>query len=251
MQAYVGNQWRKVNWADKVGYGENGVGIRVGEGIWATVTAIDPQPLIIADAKHRQGGVDRPDRGARPAAPGRRSPSAADGKQVGDVEAEIRRKEYGAPYAEPTALPAFADAAAKPSARRARRCSTAGRRLLRRAQRPRRQAAGGPERRVPVDRQRPGARLMRRADRKQRPAMDRPLARPASARGGRSPRPRRGARVRRHARDPARSFRGPNGTRRPNPAGYPRSLQIVEVFHIVRRQDRRRCGGSAPSCPTG
>ncbi len=30
-----------------------------------------------------------------------------------------------------------------------------------------------------------------------------------------------------------RKFAGPGGTSRPNPAGYPRSLQIVEVFRIA------------------
>ena len=108
MQAYVGNQWRKVNWADKVGYGENGVGLRVGEGVWATVTAIDPQPLIIADANTGNAvWIGKIEEHGQPAWAAVTVSSA--GKQVGDVEAEIRRKEYGVPYAEPTTIPPFAE----------------------------------------------------------------------------------------------------------------------------------------------
>jgi hypothetical protein len=108
MQAYVGNQWRKVNWADTVGYGENSGGIRVGEGVWATVTAIDPQPLIVSDAQVGNAvWIGEIQEHGQPAWAAVRVNSA--GKQVGDVEAVIRRKEYGAPYAEPTPIPAFAE----------------------------------------------------------------------------------------------------------------------------------------------
>jgi hypothetical protein len=106
MQGYVDNQWRQVQWADKVGYGENGVGIRVGEGIWATVTAIDPQPLIIADSNTGQSvWIGRIEEHGQPAWAAVTIGSA--GRQVGSVEAVIRRKEYGVPYAEPTPIPAY------------------------------------------------------------------------------------------------------------------------------------------------
>jgi hypothetical protein len=106
MQAYVGNQWRQVSWAPKVGYGENAVGIRVGEGIWATVTAVDPQPLIIADANTGNAvWIGRIEEHGQPAWAAVTVNSS--GKPVGGVEAVIRRKEYGPPWAEPTAIPPF------------------------------------------------------------------------------------------------------------------------------------------------
>jgi hypothetical protein len=106
MQAYVGDQWRTVNWADKVGYGENSVGIRVGEGIWATITAIDPQPLIISDANTGNAvWLGKIEEHGQPAWAAVTVNSA--GKPVGGVEAVIRRKEYGVPFAEPTPIPPF------------------------------------------------------------------------------------------------------------------------------------------------
>ncbi|MGZ3172139.1 MAG: hypothetical protein ACXWJC_03515 [Croceibacterium sp.] len=107
MQAYVGNQWRKVNWADKVGYGENSVGIRVGEGVWTTVTAIDPQPLIVADANTGKAvWIGRIEEHGQPAWAAMTIES--DGTKVGGIEALVRRKEYGVPYAEPAGAPGFA-----------------------------------------------------------------------------------------------------------------------------------------------
>lgn len=106
MQGYVGNRWRQVNWADEVGYGENSVGLRVGEGVWATVTGIDPQPLIIADANTgRAVWIGRIEEHGQPAWAAVTVGSA--GKQVGSVETVVRRKEYGAPYAEPASIPPY------------------------------------------------------------------------------------------------------------------------------------------------
>ena len=106
MKAMVGNRWQEVNWADKVGYGENSVGIRVGEGIWATVTAVDDKPLVIADPQTGKavwiGKIEEHGQPAWAAVT-----VSADGKKVGDVEALIRRKEYGPPYAEPAGAPQF------------------------------------------------------------------------------------------------------------------------------------------------
>jgi hypothetical protein len=108
MQAYVGNQWRKVNWADEVGYAEDSVGIRVGEGVWATVTAIDPQPLIVSDPQTGNAvWIGEIQEHGQPAWAAMTVSSA--GKQVGGVDALIRRKEYGPPYAPPTALPSYAE----------------------------------------------------------------------------------------------------------------------------------------------
>ncbi|MXO59803.1 hypothetical protein GRI89_09650 [Altererythrobacter salegens] len=95
------NQWRSVNWADRVGYAENSVGIRVGEGIWSTVTATDSKPLVIADEKTGKavwiGQIEehgQPSWGVFTV--------TSDGNKVGGIDALIRRKEYGAPYGEPS-----------------------------------------------------------------------------------------------------------------------------------------------------
>jgi hypothetical protein len=106
MNAMVGNHWQDVNWADKVGYGENSVGIRVGESIWATVTAVDQKPLVISDAQTGKAvWIGRIEEHGQPAWAAVTVTAA--GKKVGDVEALIRRKEYGPPYAETTAAPSF------------------------------------------------------------------------------------------------------------------------------------------------
>jgi len=115
MQAYPNRgQWRTLPWADKVGYAENSVGIRVGEGVWATVTAIDPAPLVVADAATGKAvWIGRIEEHGQPAWAAITVASAGD--RVGGIDALIRRKEYGAPYAEPAAAPQFA---VLPAARR-------------------------------------------------------------------------------------------------------------------------------------
>ncbi|HEY7806182.1 MAG TPA: hypothetical protein VIC34_03190 [Croceibacterium sp.] len=233
MHAYVGNQWREVNWAPKVGYGENGVGIRVGEGIWATVTAIDPEPLVIADAQTGKavwlGQIEEHGQPAWAAVT-----IAADGKQVGDVEAEVRRKEYGTPWAEPTSPPAFATL---PQTQRTPRA------LMLKLVDGFYAALNAHDGKVPaglaascqwnVNGQALGScagplkanalQWIARWRDKQVLAVD-------EARGL--------VAVRVFEDMPAipAEFSGPNGTRRPNPAGYPHSLRIVEVFHIVGGQ---------------
>jgi hypothetical protein len=107
MGAYVNNKWQDVNWADKVAYAENSVGIRVGEGIWSTVTAIDARPLVVADPVTGKavwiGGIEEH---GQPAWAAITITSA--GPEVGGIDALIRRKEYGAPYAEPAMAPNYA-----------------------------------------------------------------------------------------------------------------------------------------------
>jgi hypothetical protein len=108
MKAMVNNQWRGVNWADAVGYGENSVGVRVGEGTWATVTAIDDKPLVIADGETGKAvWIGRIEDHGQPAWAAVTVTGA--GKQVGGVEALYRRKEYGAPYVEPAGAPQFGE----------------------------------------------------------------------------------------------------------------------------------------------
>ncbi len=107
MAAYVGNKWDSVNWADKVAYSENSVGIRVGESVWRTVTAVDPKPLVVADAATGKAvWIGRIEEHGQPAWAAMTVTAA--GNKVGGIEAVIRRKEYGAPYADPAEAPSFA-----------------------------------------------------------------------------------------------------------------------------------------------
>ncbi len=106
--AMVGNNWTSVPWASAVGYAENSVGIRVGEGIWATVTAADPAPLVIADPSTGKAvWLGRIEEHGQPAWAA--FTVSAAGNRVGGIEALIRRKEYGVPYAEPAGAPSFAE----------------------------------------------------------------------------------------------------------------------------------------------
>jgi hypothetical protein len=117
MAGYVDNKWRDVNWADKVGYAENSVGLRVGEGIWSTVTAIDKAPLVVADKTTGKAvWIGRIEEHGQPAWAAITVTSA--GSKVGGIDALIRRKEYGAPYVEPSGAPKYA---ALPAARRTSR----------------------------------------------------------------------------------------------------------------------------------
>lgn len=97
----VDNKWQGLNWADTVGYSENSVGIRVGEGIWATVTAIDDNPLIVSDElTGKSVWIGRIEEHGQPAWAAITTTAAGD--KIGSVDAVIRRSEYGPPYAEPT-----------------------------------------------------------------------------------------------------------------------------------------------------
>jgi hypothetical protein len=114
--AMAGNQWRAVPWADAVGYAENSVGIRVGEGIWSTVTAADPDPLVVSDPTTGKAvWFGRIEEHGQPAWAAFTVGSAGD--RVTGIDALVRRKEYGAPYAEP-APGAAPDFASLPAGRR-------------------------------------------------------------------------------------------------------------------------------------
>ena len=107
MAAYpVRGKWASLPWAERVAYTENSVGIRVNEGIWQGVTAIDANPLIVADASTGtgvwMGKIEEHGQAAWAAI----TVSSA-GRQIEGIDALIRRKEYGAPYAEPAAAPSF------------------------------------------------------------------------------------------------------------------------------------------------
>jgi hypothetical protein len=105
--AMVDNQWQQVNWADKVGYAENSVGIRIGESIWRTVTAVDANPLVVADAETGKavwiGGIEEHGQPAWAAF----TVSAGPGGSIGVIDALIRRKEYGPLYADPGQAPQY------------------------------------------------------------------------------------------------------------------------------------------------
>jgi hypothetical protein len=107
MAAYPNRgQWRALPWAERVGYAENSVGIRVNEGIWQGVTAVDAKPLIVADAATGNGvWIGRIEEHGQPAWAAITVRSA--GRQIDNIDALIRRKEYGAPYAEPASAPQF------------------------------------------------------------------------------------------------------------------------------------------------
>lgn len=107
MAAYPNcGQWRTLPWAERVGYAENSVGIRVNEGIWQGVTAVDAKPLIVVDAQTGNGvWIGRIEEHGQPAWAAITVRSA--GRQIDSIDALIRRKEYGAPYAEPASAPQF------------------------------------------------------------------------------------------------------------------------------------------------
>jgi hypothetical protein len=230
MQAYVGNRWREVNWADKVGYAENDVGIRVGEGTWATVTAIDPQPLVIADAQSGNavwiGSISEHGQPAWAV-----MTIASEGKKVGGIEAEIRRKEYGFPWAEPNEIATYP---LLPAAQRTNRAamlkgvdSFYGALNAHDGRAPADLSAacqwivnGQPlgACRAPIERN--SLKWIARWRDRRVLAVD-------EARGL--------VAVRVYEDIPAtpRQFAGPNGAETPNPAAYPHSLRIVEVFRFV------------------
>jgi hypothetical protein len=107
ISAMAGNNWRSVNWADKVGYSENSVGIRIGESIWAGVTKVDENPLVVADSETGKAvWIGRIEEHGQPAWGAFTVTGAGD--KVGAIDAVIRRKEYGAPYVEPTGAPSYA-----------------------------------------------------------------------------------------------------------------------------------------------
>ena len=106
MSAYPGNKWQDVNWTKKVAYSENSVGIRIGESVWRTATAVDSNPLVIADAATGKAvWIGRIEEHGQPAWAAMMVSAAGD--KVGGIDALIRRKEYGAPYAEPEAAPSY------------------------------------------------------------------------------------------------------------------------------------------------
>jgi hypothetical protein len=98
--ALVGNDWQSVPWADAVGYAENSVGIRVGESIWRTVTAVDPDPLVVSDPTTGKAvWIGRIEEHGQPAWAAFTVSSAGD--KVTGIDALIRRKEYGPPWVDP------------------------------------------------------------------------------------------------------------------------------------------------------
>ena len=233
MHAYVGNHWQEVNWAPKVGYAENSVGLRVGEGTWATVTAIDPAPLVIADAQTGKAvWIGQIEEHGQPA--WAVMTIASDGGQVGGIEAEIRRKEYGTPWAQPSEIPPYpAVPAAQRTGRAAMLKGVAGFYAALNAHDGHAPADlsaachwivnGQPlgACRAPIERN--SLQWIARWRDRQVLAVD-------EARGLIA------VRVFEDIPATPRDFPGPNGAKMPNPAGYPHSLQIVEVFHFVGGQ---------------
>ena len=106
MNSYVGNQWQAVPWAHTVGYAENSVGIRIGESVWRTATAVDSKPLVVADDQTGKAvWIGRIEEHGQPAWAAMTMMGAGD--KVGGIDLLVRRKEYAPPYSEPTAAPTF------------------------------------------------------------------------------------------------------------------------------------------------
>jgi hypothetical protein len=228
--AMVGNNWRGVPWASAVGYAENSVGIRVGEGFWATVTAVDPAPLVIADPSTGKAvWIGRIEEHGQPAWAA--FTVSAAGTRIGGIDALIRRKEYGAPYAEPAGVPSFA---VLPQAQRTTRAAMLaavdgfyGEYNAHRGKVP---AALGASCRWTVNGQALGACTARfAANSLQWIARwrDRRLLAVDEARGL--------VAVTGFEDIPSvpREFKRADGSALRNPAGYPHSIQIVEVFRFV------------------
>lgn len=99
-------EWKNLPWAEKVGYEENSVGLQINEGLWGSTTAVDAKPLVIADEKlGRTLWLGRIEENGQPAWGA--FTISAHGDKIGRIEAVVRRKEYGAPYAEPVNGPSF------------------------------------------------------------------------------------------------------------------------------------------------
>ncbi|HWW66204.1 MAG TPA: hypothetical protein VNZ43_15725 [Sphingomonadaceae bacterium] len=115
MDAYVSREWQALPWAKEVGYAENSVGLQVGEGIWGTVTARDKQPLVIADSQTGKavwiGGIEEHGQPAWAAIT-----VTASGDRIGGIDALIHRSEYGPPWTPPSTLsfPTLAKASRMP-----------------------------------------------------------------------------------------------------------------------------------------
>ncbi len=109
MNAYPNRgEWKTLPWADEVGYEENSVGLQVGEGIWGSTTAVGGDPLIIADEElGRAVWIGRIEAHGQPSWAA--VTVSADGDKIGGVEAVIRRKEYGPPFAAPESAPEFSN----------------------------------------------------------------------------------------------------------------------------------------------
>jgi len=107
MRAYPDRgRWASLPWADTVGYAENSVGVRINEGIWQGVTAADANALVVADAQTGKGvWIGRIEEHGQPAWAAITVSNA--GGEIDGIDALIRRKEYGAPYAEPSAALSF------------------------------------------------------------------------------------------------------------------------------------------------
>jgi hypothetical protein len=92
-----------VPWAERVLYTENGVGMTVGDGIWATVTAHTPKPLVVADPASQSAiWIGAIEEHGQPGWLALRIKAA--GGKIAEAEAILRRKEGRPPFADPTAI---------------------------------------------------------------------------------------------------------------------------------------------------
>lgn len=95
-------QGADVPWAARVHYTENGVGMMVGDGIWATVTAHTPRPLQIVDpASQSVVWIGAIEEHGQPGWLALRI--KAEAGHIVEAEAVMRRKQGRPPYADPAA----------------------------------------------------------------------------------------------------------------------------------------------------
>jgi hypothetical protein len=119
MAAYLSKDWRSLPWAERVGYTDENLGLQVSEGIWGTITKIDPKPLVVADGQTGQAvWIGMIEEHGQPAWAAITVEAAGD--KIGGIHTLVRRKEYGPPYVVPVTAPQFA---ALPAAKRTSRAA--------------------------------------------------------------------------------------------------------------------------------
>lgn len=103
MDAVVKHDPKGLPWAERVGYAENGVKLRIGEGSWVTIDARGKAPVVVADPENGHvvwiGSVN--DHGQ----PGFYAMDMeVEGRKIAAVNAVIRRQQGRPPFGDPVAF---------------------------------------------------------------------------------------------------------------------------------------------------
>lgn len=100
MDAMLKHDPKGLPWAERVGYAENGVKVRIGESTWATIDAKGATPVIVADPAGGRvvwtGTISDHGQPAHYA-----MDMKIEGGKIASVQAVIRRKEGRQPFADP------------------------------------------------------------------------------------------------------------------------------------------------------